>query len=34
VCDLAAVTGLVTDECTSPAVEAAVREAGGVVLSA
>ena len=34
VCDLTAVTGLITDECTSPAVEAAVREAGGVVLSA
>ena len=34
VCDLASVTGLITETSTSPAVEAAVTEAGGVVLSA
>lgn len=34
VCPLTAVTGLITEECTSPAVAAAIREAGGVVLSA
>ena len=34
VCDLAAVTGLITEEVTAPAVASAVQEAGGVVLSA
>ncbi|WP_238391905.1 MULTISPECIES: DeoR/GlpR family DNA-binding transcription regulator [unclassified Mycolicibacterium] len=34
VCDLAAVSGLITDESTVPAVAAAIEEAGGVVLSA
>ena len=34
VCDLAQVSGVITDEMTSPAVAAAVEEAGGVVLSA
>lgn len=34
VCDLGSVSGLITEECTSPAVAAAIRESGGVVLSA
>jgi DeoR family transcriptional regulator, fructose operon transcriptional repressor len=34
VCDLNSVHGLITDECTDPAVAAAFDEAGGVVLSA
>lgn len=34
VCDLRSVAGLITDECTSDAIATAVREAGGVVLSA
>jgi DeoR family transcriptional regulator, fructose operon transcriptional repressor len=34
VCDLASVSGLITEASTSPAVAAAIEEAGGVVLSA
>ncbi|BBY26033.1 DeoR/GlpR family DNA-binding transcription regulator [Mycolicibacterium sediminis] len=34
VCGLGSVSGLITDDCTSPAVAAAVREAGGVVIDA
>jgi DeoR family transcriptional regulator, fructose operon transcriptional repressor len=34
VCPLAAVSGLITDECASAALQSAVREAGGAVLSA
>lgn len=34
VCDLGSVSGLITEDITSPAVEAAVVQAGGVVLSA
>lgn len=33
VCDLGAVSGLITDRCTSPAVAAAMEEGGGVVIT-
>jgi DeoR family glycerol-3-phosphate regulon repressor len=34
VCELGSVDGLITDECTSPAVAAAFEEAGGVIIAA